>query len=197
MATTQDRDAFSPGAPLAPEAPTSIIETQRIGGTRWQQNKLVEDERRLDAVAKRAANKQMQVAAANPQNFKRGTLDGNGMFVPYEEDDARNVVDRTVPAPHYVDPILGQIESRPANGSDHPAGTHHVVERMTESERARRDAANPLPAEVTVRLSEPFTIIDIRAKLVAHGADLTRGDFLVMPDPTNPLYTIATWKLGR
>jgi hypothetical protein len=188
-----DRDAFSPGAPLAPEAPTSIVETQRIGGTHWQQRKLVEDERRLDAVAKRAANKQMIVAAANPQNFKRGTIDENGTFIPYTDDDPRNVVDRTVPAPHFIDPILERLERGPSHGEhDVP----HYPERMTEAEKAKRDAANPLPAQVTVRLSEPFTMIDVRAKLTACGADLTKGQFIVMPDPTHPLYMIATWKLA-
>jgi len=187
-------DAFSPGAPLAPEAPTSVVEQQRIGGTHWQQRKLVEDERRLDAVAKRAANKQMAHAEANPTMFKRGYLDDNGMFVPYEDTEPGHETDRTAPAPHKIDPILERIESRPAN-AEHDV--RHIPERMSAAEKAKRDAANPLPAEVTVRLSEPFTMIELRAKLTECGADLSRGQFIVAPDPTSPFYMIATWRLDR
>lgn len=171
-------DHFNPGAPLAPEAPANVVQPQRIGGISWQQQKLIEDERRLDAVAKRAANKQMAVAAANPQNFKRGTLDADGNFVPYEDDDPRNVIDRTVPAPHVIDPILQDIEARSSH-TDHEVA--HVPERLTEAERAKRDAANPLPSEVTVYLKGNFTITDVRAKLVAAGADLTKGQFAIRP----------------
>ncbi len=105
---SQRPDAFSPGAPLAPEAPTSIVETQRIGGTSWQQNKLIEDERRLDAIAKRAANKQMAHAEANPTMFKRGYLDDNGMFVAYEDNAPGHETRREAPAPHHIDPLLDQ-----------------------------------------------------------------------------------------
>jgi hypothetical protein len=179
-------DAFSPGVPLAPDAPTSIVETQRVGGTYWQQRKLVEEERRLDAIAKRAANKQMAHAEANPSMFKRGYLDGNGMFVAYEDNEPGHETDRTAPAPHLIDPILEQMESRPANGSDHPAGTRHVVERMTEAEQAQRNARRQISHALTyipmarlldegnAALESAYRILELQ------GADLSVGTIMTM-----------------
>jgi len=171
MATPRP-DAFSPSAPLAPDAPTSVVETQRIGGTHWQQRKLVEDERRLDAVAKRAANKQMAHAEANPQMFKRGTLDGDGNFVAYADDDPRQTENREAPAPHYIDPILHQIESRPANAEHDNV---HMPERMSAAEFAAKMAREGPEKPIELCIGDEESMREIGDALMANGADLKRG----------------------
>lgn len=186
-------DPFTRSAPLVPDGSTSIVEHVQVGGSAWQSNKLVRDERRLEAVATKMGAKARAIAKASidsgSQAFAdlssvRDVLDDDGNVVgrvavnystenPQAEKDARILVERLEVVPAVRRP-------------DAPA---HVAQSMEARERVERDARLETPKRVDVYVSKfkllqkgMRAISDARESLQGLGAVLSRGRIVMEED---------------
>jgi hypothetical protein len=203
-------DAFSPAPPFAPSDPPSILQEQQVGSAAWQNLKLIREQQEFEAKIARAVARS-RIGISNQIEAGSSAFDVNVTAREFTDPETgekrtfRVVTTTDNPNAEADAKLLKDYEEAVARGTATPYRQRpsdaqaHAVERLTDAERAKRDAAMPPPTIVSVPLPEAYKITPAEAMQLARerladaGADLRIGSVRIYDNPV-AFGQIAEWR---